>query len=931
MTHPTNTMAVTSRAEATIPTGLPVGSVPWGTHLCQLYRTPQDLVELLAPFFAAGLASNERCLWVTGPQLSVDEARAALAPLVPDLDACLASGQLELVATIDRGFELDRVIASWVDRAERAVAAGYEGLRITGATWFDDYEHQVQQGLRNHKLLAVCCYALDHCGADQLTDLLRVHKHALIRSGGKWEQITSATAALALVAPPVTQSRVSNVHSVEFFERTGFPAAGIARRIADALEAGHGGGALADAEHLAAIRAALGELVDVDARLATGQLAFVDARAVHAALVAANGSLEPLERMVATPVRALAQQFGRVRFYGELVDIYCQEGDRPGAIELERWWNRQLETAPIELHCGYTIDSFDDPDSLHAFRHVCEEHATVVPAASATNGDGRLAAELHQVSTVLESETARRSAFASAYEGSRIAELATREHLVTLQRVTSALCEAATYAELAQVVAIEWPRVLGATKLALAIGSELVLVRGITTPDDPPAVVRDLERRAASWGPADGSLWIPAETIAVKPLTSSRGTRIATLVLGFEDAGPVGAARALADDLARQLAIAIDRARSYEEADRQRERAETANAAKDNFLAMLGHELRNPLSPILTATQLMRLRAPDSLVKERQIVERNVAHMIRIVDDLLDVSRIAGGKVQITRSTIDLSEIVAQAVERTSGLLEERAHRLEVEVPPGLTLLADPARLVQVIANLIGNAAKYTKSAGTIAIKAERASETVQLSVIDNGVGIAPELLARVFELFVQGPQGVDRAKGGLGLGLPIARKIIELHGGTIRAASAGPGQGSQFTITLPIRAAKPVGEPKVSSGNARRILVVDDNEDAAWLLAEGLRIAGHDVRVSHDGLQALEVARAFLPQIAFLDVGLPGLDGYGLCRELLELSVRPKVVAVTGYGQATDRDRSRAAGFDLHFVKPVSLREMQGAIEAFK
>ncbi|HEY5933844.1 MAG TPA: MEDS domain-containing protein [Kofleriaceae bacterium] len=910
-------MVAPSRAESRIPTGLPVGDVQWGSHLCQLYRTSQDLLEVLPAFFAAGLVNNERCLWVTGPLVSVDEARDALDALVPDVGARLASGQLQIVPAIDRGSGIEVVAGYWIDQAERAVAAGYRGLRITGATWFDDTEEQIHQALRDERIVAVCCYALDRCGPDQIVELLRVHQQALMKSGGRWERIGSVTTALALVRPPVLHGRVSKVHTVELFERHEFPAVSIAHRLAEALDLGHGAAVIAGQEHAAAIEAALGARTD-------GQLVIIDASAVYAEL-AASKSTEALEALVATPIRALIKRWGRVRVYGELVDVFCQAGDRPGAIELERWWNRQLEHLPIELHCGYAVDSFDDPESLRAFRHVCEQHAAVVPAASARNGTGRLAAELHQVSTVLEAEAARRAAFETAYEGSRIAEREIREHLVTLQQVTSALCEAATFADLAQVVAIEWPRVLGATRIALAVGSELLLVRGITTPDEPAAIAATLQDHAQSWDERELA-WIAAPTIAVLPLVSGRSGRVGTLVLGFDDAGPVPMLRSLADDLTRQLAIAVERARSHEQVDRQRARAESASSAKDSFLAMLGHELRNPLSPILTATQLMRLRAPDSLIKEREIIERSVGRMIRLVDDLLDVSRLTRGKVEIVRAPVDLAETVTAALEQTKALFDERAHRVRVDVAPGLSLLADQVRLVQVISNLLGNAAKFTKPGGAIAIEAAARGELVELSVTDNGLGIAPDLLPRVFDLFVQGSQGVDRSKGGLGLGLAIARKIVELHGGTIRAESAGPGQGSRFTIALPVHIPKPVESP---GPVAKRILVVDDNEDAAWLLAEGLRIAGHDVRVSHDGLAALEVARGFLPEIAFLDVGLPGLDGYGLCRALLELSVKPKTVAVTGYGQASDRERARAAGFDLHFVKPVSLREMQGAIDA--
>ncbi|MCP3103995.1 ATP-binding protein [Myxococcus sp. K15C18031901] len=362
-----------------------------------------------------------------------------------------------------------------------------------------------------------------------------------------------------------------------------------------------------------------------------------------------------------------------------------------------------------------------------------------------------------------------------------------------------------------------------------------------------------------------------------------------------------------------------------------RREAESASRAKDEFLAMLGHELRNPLAPILTALQLMRLRGGDHSERERVVIERQVHHVVRLVDDLLDVSRVTRGKVVLKREKVELAEVVAKAIEQASPLLEQRGHHLEVDVPgQGLPLEADATRLAQVFSNLLTNAAKYTEPGGIIHILGRREGPDIVASVRDNGIGITPELLPRIFDLFFQERQELDRSQGGLGLGLAIARSLATQHGGTISASSEGRGEGSTFTVRLPVLggaqdAAALAGASQVSAPvlqavpQPHRVLIVDDNRDAADVLAEALDLLGCETRVTYDGPSALQVAPDFQPELALLDIGLPVMDGYELARHLRRQ--RPQglqLVAVTGYGQESDRQRSREAGFDAHLVKPI-------------
>jgi DNA-binding response OmpR family regulator/nitrogen-specific signal transduction histidine kinase len=359
------------------------------------------------------------------------------------------------------------------------------------------------------------------------------------------------------------------------------------------------------------------------------------------------------------------------------------------------------------------------------------------------------------------------------------------------------------------------------------------------------------------------------------------------------------------------------------------EKLKKADNSKDEFLAMLAHELRNPLAPIVTALQLMNVRQnAQGAVRERNIIERQVHHLARIVDDLLDVSRITRGVIDLRRESVELSTVVERAVEVAQPLVDARQHQLRVSVPAtGLLLDADPVRLAQVIANLLNNAAKYTNSGGRLEIEGGREGAEVVVRVRDNGQGIAPERIGSMFELFVQGDRSLDRAQGGLGIGLTLARRLVELHGGTLEAKSAGPFLGSEFTVRL--RESQGTagdgtfaneGAPKAA--RRRRVLVVDDNVDAAELLGEALSQAGHEVKREHDGESAVGAAAKFRPDVVLLDLGLPGMDGYEVARRLrthpgLE---RVRIIAITGYGQEADRSRTAEAGIDEHLVKPVDL-----------
>jgi signal transduction histidine kinase/ActR/RegA family two-component response regulator len=381
----------------------------------------------------------------------------------------------------------------------------------------------------------------------------------------------------------------------------------------------------------------------------------------------------------------------------------------------------------------------------------------------------------------------------------------------------------------------------------------------------------------------------------------------------------------LAEDLSHRAAIAVENARLYGE-------LKEADRHKDEFLAMLAHELRNPLAPIRNALHILRMTPRDgsALEQARGVMERQVQHLVRLVDDLLDMSRITRGKIQLRHELVDLATVLSRAVELSRPLIEGNRHHLWVSSPlEPIRLVADPTRLEQVFANLLNNSAKYTERGGSIWLTAEQQGNEVLVRIRDSGFGIPANMLPHIFDLFMQADRTLDRSQGGLGIGLTLAKRLVEMHGGSVTAHSEGPGKGSEFVVRLPLgqemaqqadTEAPPPAHVSSRGPSPLRILVVDDNKDAADCVAMLLRIWGHDVRTAHEGYSAVKAAHAYRPHVVFLDIGLPGLNGYEVARELRRDGREERIllVALTGYGRDEDRRRSQQAGFDHHLIKPV-------------
>lgn len=464
-----------------------------------------------------------------------------------------------------------------------------------------------------------------------------------------------------------------------------------------------------------------------------------------------------------------------------------------------------------------------------------------------------------------------------------------------------------------------WPIDLGTGSLRvfrppepelLSIVTDGMLVAGADD-DEHLAVLRSLGVNSALMVPIPTSLG----TYATLSLSTTKSRR------RFDRAD-----LELAREIASRTGLAIDNARLLRE-------AREADRAKDEFLAMLAHELRNPLATIMTGLELVVELGglPSAVQRTFGSVERQTTKLARLVDDLLDVSRITRGKIELRPEGCLLHLLIGRAVDAVRPLIDSRRHTLAVDVPEGIALLADPVRMEQVFANLLNNAAKYTEPGGRLRIEARPEGETVAIVVSDDGIGIDADVLPHVFQPFRQGMVGLDRSYGGLGLGLTLVERLVSMHEGSVRATSDGPGRGSTFTVRLRVAESSVAPSPPVPRPTpvtrGRRVLIVDDNTDAATATAELLSVLGHQITVAHDGPMALRLAAQTEPEVILLDLGLPGMDGYEVASRLRADGNRSRIVALSGYGREQDRRDTASAGFDRHLVKPVTVHTLLGAI----
>ena len=746
----------------------------------------------------------------------------------------------------------------------------------------------------------------------------------LIRTREKESSVIPATETSARRGDAAHIVRLYN--SPEFLFRT------VSEYIREGLERGEGIILIARAEHRAGFERSLDALgCDLGVARARGQLVEHDAaetlnRIVIGGLQRGLPDPDAFRAILGESVDRMRGRHAEVRAYGEMVDILLHLGNAVGTTQLEELWCELIAGSPIQLYCAYQLSRFDHPRHRDTLRTICRRHTHVLPAESFDEGldseeQRRRIAELQQAAAALEAEVDERRHIEEALRR-REQELSDFIETASVGMHWIAADGTILWANQAEMSLLGYAR-------EEYIGHDIREFHA-----DSEVIESLLERLVRSERIRDFEARMVAKNGALKHVLINSSVY-------WEDGRFVHTRCFLRDITERKLldvALREERERLREERERLRE----ANRRKDEFLAMLSHELRNPLAPILTALDLMDLRGQAETRQEREMIRRQARHLAGLIEDLLDISRVSSGKIRIRKERTELYPLVERAIEMAAPLFEQRVHTLVFDVPKsGLLVDADPIRLPQVFANLLTNAAKYTSPGGRICVVARREAEEIVAYVEDNGIGIAPEMLGSMFEPFVQGRRTIDRSQGGLGLGLALVRSLTLLHGGSVSAHSDGPGKGSRLLIRLPGRATSdpaPDGPKRATTNGARRepenperVLVVDDNVDCAVAFAEVVRRLGHVVEVAYNGPQALAIARMFRPTTALVDIGLPSMDGYELARRLREEANGNglRLVAVTGYGEENDRTKSREAGFDLHTVKPVDLDGLRSLLES--
>jgi PAS domain S-box-containing protein len=713
-------------------------------------------------------------------------------------------------------------------------------------------------------------------------------------------------------APMVDWSEMGEAeHFVQFYENDEFLIDSVCGFASAALSRDGGSIVVATANHRSAIAHRLrASGVDLDAAVASGRFVELDAaETLSKFMVGGAINRHQFNDTVGAMIARMSESCRHIHAFGEMVALLWSQGDRDAAIALEEIWSELSKKYRFALFCAYPIAEFDRENQSLAFHNICSCHTRVIPAesyAGITSRDQRLRAIslLQQKAQSLEAEIDHRRAAEDA--------LARRER------------ELADFFE----NAIEGLHKVGpdgtilwankADYTLLGYSADEYIGRSITEFHVDSQVIEDMLNRLRR-----------GETLENFParLRCKNGqikhVRINSNAC-FED-DEFAYTRCFTRDVTRQ----VETENHLHNADRR----------KDEFLATLAHELRNPLAPLRNALEVMKFDSADkSTIEEaRKIMERQVDQMSRLVDDLMDVSRITRDKLALRKERVELAAVLNGAVETRRPLIDAGGHELSVTLPAQpLFLDADPTRMAQIFSNLLNNSAKYTEDGGKIAIVAERQGNEAVVAVRDNGVGISCEALAHVFDMFRQLDGSLERAQGGLGIGLTLVRRLVELHGGSINAQSEGPGKGSEFVVRLPLaprqtRAPKSDGATKSPAATKRRIMVVDDNHDSAETMSVLLRTKGHEVCIASDGLEAIDRAAEFLPDVILMDVGMPKLNGYDATQRLRQVSCGKDalIIALTGWGQEGDVQRSIEAGCSAHLVKPVDLAALERLLES--
>jgi PAS domain S-box-containing protein len=714
-------------------------------------------------------------------------------------------------------------------------------------------------------------------------------------------------------------SAAPSEHVVQFYDCDSYLVESVGRFVGAGLGGGDTVVVIATEPHRVELEKSLVDRgLDVGRARAEGRYVAMDAAATLSQVML-EGLPDPqrfADVVGGTLRQAAAAPASQVRAFGEMVTLLWADGKPEAALRLEELWNDLARELPFSLLCAYPIGAFQHPEQSPAFREICDAHGGVIPA------------EIH---TALASPEERRRAIAHLQQqvGTLEAEIARRrlaDHSVSRLAAIVESSDDAIIGKTLDGVVTSWnsaaERIFGYAAAEM-VGQPISRIIPPEQKDDFPRILGTIRR---------GERVEHFETVRLRK--DGRRIHVSLTVSPIRDAtGRVIGASKIARDVTERKRMDAEREQLLGIIQRAAAEAEEASRSKDEFLAMLAHELRNPLSAVRNAVvsaRLDRTRLDHAL----EIACRQTEQLGRLVDDLLDMSRITLGRVRLNREPTSVAAILRGAVETTRFLIEDRGHLLSLSLPPDdLRVDGDPVRLEQVVVNLLNNAAKYTEPGGRIDLSAKGRNGEAVIRVRDSGIGIAPDMLARIFNPFVQAGRGLDRARGGLGIGLTVVRSFVTLHGGRVEAHSAGLGKGAEFVVRLPVsatsRAPAAPRETVAGSPTAARILVVEDNPDAAEGLMMLLEVFGHRVRLARDGPTALEDARADAPDVMLVDIGLPGMDGYEVARRVRQQPELRRVVltALTGYSSEEAKRRTVAAGFDHHLVKPVDPARLRSFI----
>jgi two-component system CheB/CheR fusion protein len=865
-----------------------VGDLPGGTHFCVLYSSPRELLDAVVPFVAAGLESGALCSWEVRAPLTAEEATAALAAVVPDLAEHVARGRLELFApgegTPRADGELERTL-------DRAILAGFDGLRVVRHAPAEEEGRAIAAAVEDLGRLDVLAAVLvpRDLGVVGLMDRVQEHRFALVCDAGRWEVLKGSAARVASAALRRSEARLQTLF--------GQMSEGFAycRIVLDAQ------GKPCDFIYLE-VSPSFERLTGLAAREVLGK---------RATQVSPGIARAPFDWI---------GSYGRVALTGEPIRFESRSPRTDG-------WFAVSAFSPRPGYFAITFSDVTDRRRAEAERLAAEDQLRVT-LRGVTASEQALRASEARLKLLSDSASLLLSTDDPQGVVSRLCR-GVMEHL-DCQVFFNYLSDPATGTLRLNAwagIPDEEARRIG----RLAYG---VAVCGCVARDGQRMVAEDLRHNPDPRADLVRSYGVLA--YCCHPLVAG-GTILGTLSFGTRTRPHFsGEEVALMKTVADQVAVAMERIRSQRALHEANARLQEADRRKDEFIAVLSHELRNPLAPIQNSLHILDRAPPggDQARRSMEVIRRQATHLARLVEDLLDVTRIANGKILLQRQRVDFCEVALKTVEDHLGSFSLAGVRLEKSLPGGaLWVHADPTRLAQIVGNLLGNALKFTPRGGAVRLTLAVEQGSARLGVRDDGVGIAPEVLDRLFRPFSQADQTLDRSRGGLGLGLALVKGLAELHGGSASAASGGLGRGAEFTVTLPLEAAPPAAERAPSPRPARghRVLVIDDNVESADTLRELLTLSGHEVRSAYDGAVGIAAAREFRPEVVLCDIGLPGISGYAVAQAL---RADPSLggtylVALSGYAHPDDVARAHEAGFDRHVAKPPALETLEEVFAA--